>query len=164
MSENAMNQRGFTLISMLISLSILGVLGSSAGVAISQSIRISEKGHNQLTALHEIENAAFWIGRDGRMAASTDMVDDALPTSSVTLQWTDRFGLDSVDHASTYQLVGTEIRRTYDGVTRTLARNISSLDFSLSGQLITVSIVSTPQGSAGVTKQGTYLINLRPSG
>ena len=78
-----MNQRGFTLISMLISLSILGVLGSSAGVVFTQSIRISEKGNNQLTALHEIENAAFWIGRDGRMTASTDMVDGAPPTSSV---------------------------------------------------------------------------------
>ncbi|MBI2856107.1 MAG: type II secretion system protein [Chloroflexi bacterium] len=159
-----MNQKGFTLLTLVVGLGILGLLSSSAGAVVSQSVRSSYKGNDTLGAFNTIENAGFWISRDGRMADTTDLINGGGPVSSVTLQWIDQFDLGSVQHSSTFELVGNEVRRTYDGVTRTLARNVSSLSFSLSNSLITVIIESSPPGFAGVREQRSYLIYLRPTG
>lgn len=162
--RNTMEQKGFALIGLLVGVAIVGLISSSAGLAVSQSIRFSHWGNDKFEALHDIENAAYWISRDGRMADTTDLVDGAQPVSGVTFQWVDQFDLGSVQHTSTYQIVGNEIHRNYDGVTRILARNISQLGFSLNSQLITVTMASSPPGYAEVREEGNYLIYLRPSG
>ncbi|MEE9324681.1 MAG: type II secretion system protein [Dehalococcoidia bacterium] len=156
------NQKGVGLIELLVSIAILGLLGSSTAVSISAFIRVTGSGNDKLTAFHEIQNASYWISRDGQMASSTDLVDGASPVNSVSLTWTDKFNETQVNHSSAYSLSGTILQRTYDSVVRQVARNISDIQFSLNGQMMTVVITSAPQGSAGVSEQRTYTIRLRP--
>ena len=111
-----------------------------------------------------MRNTMEWLSRDIQMAKTTTLVDEALPVSApVTLSWTDEFGGTTTSHSATYDLVGTDIRRTYDGATHTVGRNVTSVTFSLQGRLITVDLTSTDDKWADVSKQFTHYFYLRPS-
>jgi len=45
----------------------------------------------------------------------------------------------------------------------TLARNISSISFSVEDRTVTMEIASTPRGRQGVVEQGVYRVHLRPA-
>ncbi len=58
-------EQGFTLLELLLSVAITGVLAGVLGTGIFQAVTVPETGNSQLLAIHELENAAFWVQRDG---------------------------------------------------------------------------------------------------
>ena len=58
-------------------------------------------------------------------------------------------------------LEGTQLRRDYDGIVTTVARNISQIEFSQAGRLLTVSISCTPQWWKSATVEKKYSVYLR---
>ncbi len=143
------NERGFTLVELLITTAITGIIVSFLGTAIFQIFTITEYGNDKLTAMHELQNAAHWFHLDGQKAFTANVTDGLLLTIS--------------DNSSiTYTVNGTALRRTTGESQMTLAQNISSANFSIENRIITMTITSSPEGRDNVSEQGIYKVYLRP--
>jgi prepilin-type N-terminal cleavage/methylation domain-containing protein len=141
-------QRGMTLVELVVTLAITGVIITFLGTAVYHILNVTGSGNDRLIVSHELENAASWFNFDGQQAVS------AGGGSTLTLTLSDNSTI-------TYSLSGSELRRTVGGSYITLARNISSLSFSLSGRAMTMSITDTPSGAYNVSQNGSYLVNMR---
>jgi prepilin-type N-terminal cleavage/methylation domain-containing protein len=143
-------ERGFTLVELVIATAITGLIVSFLGTGAYQMLTITEQGNNRLTAMHELQNAACWFSIDGQGANS------GTGGSGLVLTLSD-------NSTVTYSLAGTELRRTLAGAQMTLARNISSANFSIAGRVITMSLTSSPAGRQDASESGTYKVYLRTS-
>ena len=135
-------QRGFTLVEMIVALGIMGIIVPALGLAIFQMTNFTSRGNAQLATNDDLGVSMRWLDRDIQMAQTTDLVDAAPPVGSLTLNWTDEFGGAAAPHTTVYSLVGTELTRTYDGNTHSIARDVSSVQFSIQSKLLTVTLTS----------------------
>ncbi|MFC1914158.1 type II secretion system protein J [Chloroflexota bacterium] len=142
-------ERGFTLVELAIAIAITGFIVSVLGGAIHQIVTVPEYGNEKMTAMHELQNIAHWVGIDGQMSKS------ASGGNQLILTLTD-------DSTINYVVEGTEFHRIAGTSNRTLAKNITSANFSVQNRMITMDITSTPAGRWGVTENGTYQVCLRP--
>ena len=142
-------QKGVALPELLITVAITGLIVSFLGAAIYQIITVTEYGNDKMVAMHELQNVAHWVAVDGQMART------ASGGNELVLTLPD-------DSSITYAMVVTELRRTASGSQMTLARNISSISFSVENRIITMTITSSPQGRPNVSEQATYKVCLRP--
>jgi prepilin-type N-terminal cleavage/methylation domain-containing protein len=143
-------ERGFTLVELLITIAIMGSIFGVLGEAFHQVITIPEYGNDRMTALHEVQNVAHWFNLDGQMA------ENATGGNGLILTLPD-------DSSVSYTLAGTELVRSTSTANRTLARNITSVNFSVENRYITMDIISSPAGRWGVSENETYKICLRPT-
>jgi len=142
-------QLGFTLVEMLVAISITGLIGSGLGTAIYQILTVTEYGSDRLTAAHELQNVAHWFMLDGQRAST------ASGGSGLTLT------LSADGSSVNYTLAGTALYRIAGSANMTLAQNITSAAFSVKGRTVTMTITSSPQGRWGVSDNGTYRVYLR---
>lgn len=149
-------QRGMTLLELLVTIGLVGMLSGLAGTSAYQVVRMTARGTDELSAIHDLRNAGQWIVLDGQRAYTLDLVDGAAPATSMTLRWI----ADDSDHTAIYSLSGTELRRNYDGTVMVVAHHVSSVGFSVNQRLLRASVVSSP--SASTSKQLTYEVYLRP--
>jgi len=87
------NQRGFSIVEMIIVLAILGIVMGAATMTTVQVISGSSSSSSHMTAVRHVQNAGYWVSRDAQMAQSvaTTLDSDGFP---LTLTWTDRYGND----------------------------------------------------------------------
>jgi prepilin-type N-terminal cleavage/methylation domain-containing protein len=142
-------QQGFSLIELLITISILGIMAGVLGPFFDQILDVPEYGNEKITALHELQNVAHRVNIDGQMAES------AAGGSSLTLTMPD-------DSSISYALDGSELVRSAGGNSMVLARNISDVSFSVDGRYVTMDITSSPEGRWGINENQTYQVCLRP--
>lgn len=142
-------EKGFTLVELLIATAITGLMVSALGTAVFQITRAAEYGNAKLTAVHEIQNVARWFNLDGQRAVAANVNNGLLLTVSD-------------NSLITYAVNGTELRRTASGLPMTLARNITSANFSVENRTIIMTITSSPAGRPNVSEPGTYQVTLRP--
>ena len=147
------------MVELIIATAITSLIVSGLGTAIYLIITITERGNDEASALHDIRNAAYYISSDAQMASTTDLIDGADPVDNLSLEWTDGFGNS---YSSSYQLSGTELQRQYNSTTTTVARYVSSVEFSISGDVLTFSVESAPSGRWQVSRETTSIVNLRP--
>ena len=143
-------ERGFTLVELLIATAITGFIFSILGAAIHHVVTIPEYGNNRVTALHELQNAAYWVNLDGQMA------ENATGGNGLVLTLPDNSSIS-------YTLAGTDFIRTTSTSNMTLAQNITSVNFSIQDRYITMDITSSPAGRWEVSENETYKICLRPT-
>jgi prepilin-type N-terminal cleavage/methylation domain-containing protein len=141
-------QKGFTITELIVTVAITGLIVSFFGTAVYQTITVTEYGNDKMIATHELQNAAHWVSLDGQMART------ASGGSELVLTLPD-------DSIITYAVENRELHRTAGESQMTLARNISSISFSVENRLITMAITSSPQGRPNVSEQGTYKVCLR---
>jgi type II secretory pathway pseudopilin PulG len=153
------DERGMTLIETIVAAGIAALIVGVLGSTVFLLTRTTEQGNDELNALQDVQNAGYWLTRDGKMADSTDLIGDAAPVSSVTLSWDD----GGQNHTVTYSLSGTELKRDYDGNMMTVARHVSSVGFSISGGVITATVTSSPDGRWQTSEETTYKITPRPT-
>jgi len=143
-------QKGFTLPELLITVAITGLIVSFLGAAIYQILTVTEYGSDKTIAMHELQNVAHWLSRDGQMASTATGGNELLLTlpdgSSIT-----------------YAVVDAELLRTADDSQMTLARNISALSFFIEDRIITMTVTSSPEGRPNISEQRTYKVCLRPA-
>jgi prepilin-type N-terminal cleavage/methylation domain-containing protein len=143
-------QQGFTLVELLIATAIMGVIFSGLGEALHQVVTIPEYGNDRVTALHELQNVAHWVNLDGQMAQS------ATGGNELVLTLPD-------DSSISYTVAGTDLVRSTSTADRTLAKNITAINFSIQDRYITMDITSSPSGRSGVSENETYKVYLRPT-
>jgi len=161
MMKGQARQKGMTLLELLVAMAITAMIISGVAALIFQEYSGTAIAKTSVTTAHEIGNAAHWISQDGMMAESTDLVEGAHPVGYLTLTWIERYDFANIPHSSSYYLEGTQLHRDYDGTVTTVARDISKIEFSQTGYLLTVSISCTPQWWNSTTGEKTYRIYLR---
>jgi prepilin-type N-terminal cleavage/methylation domain-containing protein len=113
-----MNQKGMTLIELLIALAIASSVVAAAAAAIFQLLTTPERNSDYMTAYTQVQNAGFSVSRDAVQAQNVTFDGG----SFLTLDWVD---WDGYAHHVVYTLEGPpgglmKLLRTYsysiDGV------------------------------------------------
>ncbi len=160
-----MRQKGFTLVEILVVLAVGSVILTGALLSIQQVLVGTDRSKSQVVALADINQAVLKIKRDLIMTQTANLTDGSLiPRSSVRLSWIDYTGFSSdnwTSHSSTYNLSGTNLQRTYDGVTSIVGRHITSVGFTRNGRVISVVITATGSGSQPRSKTLEFSAYLR---
>ena len=164
MSNRRRQQGGFTLLELVAAVAIVAAMGSVITTVIFHEVRGTAAARNEVAASIDTGEAGRWISRDSMSAESTDLVDGAPPVDQLTLSWTEWYELTGVSHVSTYSLSGTDLKRDFDGVVTTVARNISNVAFSQADRVVTVEITSIPPWTTDREEERTYKVYLRPRG
>ena len=135
-----LDQRGFTLVELLVSIGILAIVAPLLATGMFQILTSTERGRAGFEAQADTRNAAAWMSQDIVMAQAAypdyaDLCcppwDDGTPVPNlscrndfetfVTFTWTDWFGDSALDHTVSYCIAtlsgdfkGTELLRIYD--------------------------------------------------
>ncbi len=160
-----MNQKGFTLIEILVVMVVGGMVMAGALLTIYQIAWGSSRSNDQVVALTDLNYATRWIRQDLQMAQYTDLTDgDPVPQSSLALYWLDMtlFGTDNRStHSSDYTLSGIELLRTYDDTTSVVGRYITSIGFTQNNRIITCNITATSPGTAQRSETVVFSVRMQ---
>lgn len=160
-----MNQKGFTLIEMLVAMAVGGMLMAGIVTAVFQIVYGAGQIKRESVALADIDNAAHWLTRDVVLGQSTDLVDGAPAVSQMTLTWNDSTWWaeqeESVSHSVIYTYSGTALQRNYDGVVTTVGRHLTDVGFSLDDRLVTITLTSSLEEEPRSAVTRNYKIQMR---
>ncbi len=143
-------ERGFTLIEAVLAIALMGFLVATLGMVVQQIVTTPERANDQVDALHSVQAAAHWVAMDGQMAQSAVGGN----TLVLTLPNTNTIG---------YALAGTELIRTDVSASRMVAQNVASVNFTVNGKTIYMTIVATPESRWDISENQTYRIYMRPT-
>ena len=143
------SSRGFTLIELMVSVTILTIVTGIFGAAMFQVLSIQRFWTDDIRAVREIRHAGSWFSGDALNA--TDVLDaggvnrlTCTPSPSVqqvTLTWTDTSG---TAHNVVYSVTGDELLRDFDsnGTPLVLASGVvaNSISFTLCGNTLRVNM------------------------
>ena len=101
-------QRGFTLIEVIATLAITGLICLGANTTIIQVLTQSAKNSDYTTASRHTMNAVYWVSRDAHM--SQTMEPNGATGFPLTLSWTE---WDNSQHQVTYSIEDDKLRRSY---------------------------------------------------
>ncbi len=100
-------QGGYSLIEVIISLALAGVLGAGVTVFASQTVRVISWSSADMHAIQQVENAGYWVSHDAQMAqAVTPGPGSGFP---LQLNWTDS---DNNTLQVTFTVTGGKIERS----------------------------------------------------
>jgi prepilin-type N-terminal cleavage/methylation domain-containing protein len=102
------NQKGFTLVELLVSVAIIGILAPVLNLLIVHIQNVNASESNHMLAVKQIEKAIYWISMDTQMAQSIqpDAGDSGFPLS---LYWV---GWDNTTTNITYTVQNNELLRS----------------------------------------------------
>ena len=120
------NQKGITLIELLVAIALAAVISTAATMAIHQVITIIPRNNNQNTAINQVRNANHWLNFDIQ-SATPGSINTTGPNflSLEQLEWESISGnWTTTTHTINYTLEGGSslkvLRRYYDSATVTL--------------------------------------------
>ncbi len=142
-------EKGFTLTEVLLTVGVMVTFMSTLGTAMFQAVSTQDKIVNDGLAINELRKGLSWFSADMKMVQTTTLTDGG-SANAITTSWTDQYQGTATAHTSTYALVAGNLVRTYDGVSNTVARKVTSALFSRSGKSIVAQIAV--QVSPGVTR------------
>lgn len=154
------NQAGFTLIELMVALTITGIVTAAVTMITFQVFNGEALANNHMDAITRVQNAGSQISRDANMAQAYTSDGD-----SCTLTWSD--WENNEQHEVIYSLENNELRRDYyidevrdnyyifQYVSCEFPPEDSELSFTLTA---TVGV-----GSQQVTETRVYSITPRPS-
>jgi len=162
-----MNQKGFTLLEILVTLAVgtvilFGVVGS-----IFLIMRGVPDIRKEVVAQSDIERAAHWLTRDVAMGLSSDLVNNSPPVTQMTVTWFDYTKAAELEESTSHSVSYTwssetgELQRNYDGLITTVGTHLTNVGFSRSDSSITVILTSSIDGESSPTVTRSYRILMR---
>ena len=162
-----LNEEGFTLIELSVTIAIVALIALGAGMTTLQIIKGSQHSNDWTTAVRQAQNVGYWVSQDILMAQTANVSDDP-GTADVEFIIVSRkdwetgdiydiryVWLDSAD--SLKKLKRKQLTRDKDGVeidnkTTLIADNIQSADLSWQSGMWGLSVVAR-SGGKSVTKE-----------
>ena len=83
------SEKGFTLVELLVAITILFLASGAATAAIIQIFRGIEHNREHITAVRQVQNAGYWISRDTQMALSVNTTAGMTLPDFLGLYWTE---------------------------------------------------------------------------
>jgi len=159
-----MNHKGYTLLELMLVISITGAIVLVVGAGIIQIMRGGPQITERSTAMSDIDNAAHWLVRDLVLAQTTSLVEEVPPVPGITLNWSDLTAWagdeGSVEHTASYTLSGSQLLRTYDDEETIVGRHLTDVGFSIEGKMLSITLTSCP----GLTESAvtrSFLVQMR---
>ena len=161
-----LDQAGFTLVELVVAVSITAMVVSIMASGVIQSFRAVVFQRTGLTAMDETRRIIPVITKDLHVATLTNLEDGAavVPTVQITSTVPDPDATHTID----YVLSGTNLVRirdqgTGDEVSWTVGRYVSDVEFSVSGSLFTVTLTVTDEGNTQSEVTSTWNVYQRSS-
>ena len=86
---------GFTLVEMLVGITLLTIVMSTIGTSSFQALKTQQRVTDDGLAINELRKGLGWFAEDAKMATSTNLIDSAPATSTITMSWRDYFNATS---------------------------------------------------------------------
>jgi prepilin-type N-terminal cleavage/methylation domain-containing protein len=158
------DQKGFTLIEILIAVAIVGLIAAAAGGSIVQVIQSTDTTAHML-AVRQVQTAGYWVSTDGLQA---QYVTATGPTGfPLKLRWTDS---KSHYHNIAYTLEPMDglykLLRSEGATSITVGRYLTDdtiCSWSGNARILTLTVEASVTGAHGPeTETRTYEIEPRP--
>jgi prepilin-type N-terminal cleavage/methylation domain-containing protein len=139
------NQRGFTLIEMLVVLVLIGLITGGITAAIMQILTINHSASNHMIAVRQVQQAGKEVSKDTLQSQNLTYTEN--PHFLLTLAWTN---WDGVDNAVNYTIEDNKLQRSHniDGV-RAIAQYIDPDQTSCSWNNVTRVLTFTVTATVG---------------
>lgn len=142
------NEAGLTLIEVLVSIAISGIIGLGATMGSAQVLKETTRNNDYTTASRNAMNAVYWVGRDAQMAQVISGAAGFPGTSSLSLYWVD---WSDSSHNATYTITSGKLYRSYD------------VDGQITNTLIAESINSSANMTYCASNNGTLTLTITSS-
>ncbi len=156
--QSARSSRGFALLEVAVALSILSMGIGLIGTSVFQVLSIQRNWQEDRVATKDLRHSGSWFAGDA-LNAETVVIGGTPDAPVVTISWVDSSDPDNlVFHSSVYSLDGDTLTRNEDGIVTTLADDVASAVFSLSGRVLTLDLtVNSGNGGTTLMTLQTYL-------
>ncbi len=157
------NSCGFALLEIAVGLSILSMGVGLIGTSVFQVLSIQRHWQDDRVATKDLRHTGSWFAGDA-LNAETVVFGGTPDEPTVTLSWSELVD-NSIpgspvfqSRSSVYSLDGDTLTRNEDGIVTTLADDVTSAVFSLSGRVLTLEL-TVNSGNGGTTPMTlqTYL-------
>jgi len=102
------NQKGLTLIEILVAIAVSSFIGVGIMAAISQMFTVNALSTNHVNAVKQVEKAVYWLSRDAQMAQIVQPAGGSgFPLNLSWVEW------DNAGHQVTYTLENDKLRRSH---------------------------------------------------
>ena len=132
-------QRGASLLELTMGLGMSVAIGAGVVSLLFELNTAAVENGALFDVAIDTAVASRWLARDIRRAESTDLVPGAAPTGAASFNWTD----SGAPVSCNYSLVGTAVARSCDSGSIDVARGVSALGFSRTGDVVTVTLEVT---------------------
>ncbi len=140
------HQAGFTVIELLVTLTLITVMGGAAASVIIYTLDNNQRSTNHISAVFYAETAGRWITRDAMMSNSITTDNVTFP-DLIQLRWTDWSRADNpVYHVVTYSV------NDLSGHTGKLTRHHNSSSGVNDNLTITQNLYYDPSDTANTTR------------
>ena len=168
-------QKGFTLVELLIAVAITAVISTGLMMTITQLFSVNSADSNRMAAVKQVENALHYLNRDVQMSTASKITEDngdSYPRNfPLTLKWTDYTGEAAQDYKVDYALdANRDLLRTQTiddntttATTTIVAHDIDDLssDYSFNGEVLTVNLTASVEGYKSATESRTLQVKPR---
>ena len=151
------DQRGFTLIEMVVGLSIMAILVSALATGITQAFRAAYFQRTGAVSVDEARRIIPIITKDLQTAKST-----RLEGTDFIIDFEDP--KDESTHMITYSLDESNLIRSEDDVGRTIGRHVKSVVFSVPETgIVEVALATQTAENEATETNNTWTVYQRPS-